>query len=247
MNNNIEGKVIVITGASSGIGLATAKHLAALGAIVSLAARRKDKLDQLVNEIEQAGGKAKSFVADVTKREEVDALIAGTIDEFGRIDVLFNNAGIAPISMLEHLHYDEWESMIDVNIKGVLYGIGAVLPHFKAQQSGHFINVSSVAGHRVTPSTSVYSATKLAVRAITEGLRQEGKPYNIRTTVISPGMTQSELTESITDENIKPVISAMKQVAIPAESIARAVAYVISQPADVDVNEITIRPTKQQS
>ncbi len=247
MDHNITGKVVIITGASSGIGLATARHLASLGASVSLAARRKEKLTQLVEEIEKAGGKAKAFVTDVSKREDVDTLIAGTIAEFGKIDVLFNNAGIMPVSMLENLHYEEWENMIDINIKGVLYGIGAVLPHFKTQKGGHVINVSSVAGHQVSPSSSVYSATKFAVRAISEGLRQEVKPYNTRTTIISPGMTESELTDAITDEMIKPMIGAIKQLAIPAESIARAVAYVISQPVEVDVNEIIIRPTAQPS
>lgn len=247
MDNNIKGKVVIITGASSGIGLATARHLASLGASVSLAARRREKLDKLVAEITEAGGKARAFVTDVSKRADVDALIEGTIAEFGKIDVLFNNAGIMPVSMLENLHYEEWENMIDINIKGVLYGIGAVLPHFKAQKSGHFINVSSVAGHQVSPSSSVYSATKFAVRAISEGLRQEVKPYNIRTTIISPGMTESELTDAITDEMIKPMIGAIKQLAIPAESIARSIAYVISQPTEVDVNEIIIRPTAQPS
>lgn len=245
MDNNIQGKVVVITGASSGIGLATAKHLAAAGASVSLAARRTEKLDQLVKEIEATGGKAIAFATDVSKRADVAALISGTIAAFGKIDVLFNNAGIMPVSMLENLHYEEWDSMIDINIKGVLYGIGAVLPHFKAQMGGHFINVSSVAGHVVAPSGAVYSATKFAVRAISEGLRQEVKPYNIRTTIISPGITESELTNSITDEQVKPMIGMLKQIAIPAESIARAVAYVISQPADVDVNEMIIRPTAQ--
>jgi len=247
MENNIKGKVVVITGASSGIGLATARHLAALGATVSLAARRKEKLDQLVVEITAAGGSAKAFTTDVSKRDDVNNLIQNTIAAFGKIDVLFSNAGIMPVSMLENLHYQEWEDMIDINIKGVLYGIGATLPHFKAQLGGHFINVSSVTGHMVAPSSSVYSATKFAVRAISEGLRQEVKPYNIRTTIISPGMTQSELTDTITDEQIKPMIGMIKQLAIPAESIARAVAYVISQPADVDVNEIILRPTAQQS
>lgn len=245
MSNNISGKVIIITGASSGIGLATAKLLGVRGAILSLAARRKDKLDILVKEIEDGGGKAKAFVTDVSKRTDVDALIAGTIQAFGKIDVLFNNAGIMPVSMLENLHYDEWEQMIDINIKGVLYGIGAALPHFKAQKSGHFINVSSVAGHLVAPSSSVYSGTKFAVRAISEGLRQEVKPYHIRTSIISPGLTQSELTNTITDESIKPLIGQMAGMAISADSIAQAVAYVIGQPDDVDVNEMIIRPTAQ--
>ena len=247
MKNNIEGKVIIITGASSGIGLATAKFLAAKGALVSLAARRIDKLESIVKEIVDAGGVAKAYATDVSKKADVDALVAATIKDFGKIDVLFNNAGIMPVSFLENLHYEEWEQMIDINIKGVLYGIGAVLPHFKAQKSGHFINVSSVAGHHVAPSSAVYSATKFAVRAISEGLRQEVKPYNVRTSIISPGMTASELTNSITDEAIKPMISMIEQMAIPAESIARAVAYVIDQPDDVDVSEMIIRPTAQPS
>jgi NADP-dependent 3-hydroxy acid dehydrogenase YdfG len=247
MKNNIDGKVIIITGASSGIGLATAKLLAAKGALVSLAARRIDKLESLVKEIVDAGGVAKAYSTDVSKKADVDALVAATIKDFGKIDVLFNNAGIMPVSFLENLHYEEWEQMIDINIKGVLYGIGAVLPHFKAQKSGHFINVSSVAGHHVAPSSAVYSATKFAVRAISEGLRQEVKPYHVRTSIISPGMTASELTNSITDEAIKPMISMIEQMAIPAESIARAVAYVIDQPDEVDVSEMIIRPTAQPS
>jgi NADP-dependent 3-hydroxy acid dehydrogenase YdfG len=245
MSNNISGKVIIITGASSGIGWATAKLLASQGAIVSLAARRKEKLDLLVKEIEDAGGKAKAYVADVSRLQDIEALIAGTIKAFGKIDVLFNNAGVMPLSMLESQHYEEWEQMIDINIKGLLYGIGAVLPHFKAQKSGHFINVSSVAGHLVAPSSSVYSGTKFAVRAISEGLRQEVKPYNIRTSIISPGLTQSELTNTITDEKVKPMIGQMAGLAISADAIAQAVAYVIGQPDDVDVNEMIIRPTAQ--
>lgn len=245
MNSNITGKVIIITGASSGIGLATAKLLAEKGAILSLAARRKNKLDELVKEIRDAGGKAEAFTTDVSKRGDVDAMVSGTIAAFGRIDVLFNNAGVMPLSMLESLRYDEWEQMIDVNIKGLLNGIGAVLPHFKTQQGGQFINVSSVAGHIIAPSSAVYSATKFAVRAISEGLRQEVKPYNIRTSIISPGITESELTNGITEENIKPMISQIKSMAISADSIARAVAYVIEQPDDVDVNEMIIRPTAQ--
>ncbi|MCH5720158.1 SDR family oxidoreductase [Niabella hibiscisoli] len=245
MNNNISGKVIIITGASSGIGLATAKLLAKQGAILSLAARRKEKLDQLVSEIVADGGRAIAFATDVSNRKEVSALSDQTLQSFGKIDVLFNNAGVMPISMLESLHYDEWEQMIDINVKGVLYGIGAVLPHFIAQQSGHFINVSSVAGHLVAPSSAVYSGTKFAVRAISEGLRQEVKPYNIRTTIISPGVTESELTHTITDEKVKPMIGQLAGMAISADSIARAVAYVIDQPQEVDVNEMIIRPTAQ--
>lgn len=243
--NTIQGKVVVITGASSGIGFATAKLLASKGAIVSLGARRIDKLESVVAEIASNGGKALAVATDVRKREEVQNLISQTIEKFGKIDVLFNNAGVMPISFLENLKYDDWEQMIDVNIKGVLYGIGAALPHFKAQKSGQFINVSSVAGHLVAPSSAVYSGTKFAVRAISEGLRQEVKPYNIRTSVISPGLIESELKHTVTDEVMKPMVEQMTQMAISADSIARAVAYVIEQPEDVDVNEMIIRPTQQ--
>lgn len=245
MGNNIEGKVVIITGASSGIGEAVAKHLTALGAKVSLGARRKEKLDQIVQDIEQTGGSARAFITDVTKKEDLDALVKNTLDAFGRVDVIFNNAGLMPLSRLENLHYEEWEKMIDTNIKGVLYGIGAVLPVFKEQKSGHFINVSSVAGHRVGPGAAVYSATKFAVRAISEGLRQEVKPYNIRTTIISPGAIKTELPDTITDNKIKEVMQPVLDIAISPESIARAVAYVIEQPEEFDVNEIILRPTAQ--
>jgi NADP-dependent 3-hydroxy acid dehydrogenase YdfG len=245
MENNIKGKVIIITGASSGIGEAVAKHLTSLGALVSLAARRKENLDKLVKEIKASGGQAISFVTDVTKREQVEALVKGTVDAFGRLDVMFNNAGLMPLSRLENLHFDEWEKMIDTNIKGVLYGIGAALPVFKEQMSGHFINVSSVAGHRVGPGAAVYSATKFAVRAISEGLRQEVKPYNIRTTIISPGAIKTELPDTITDDKIRGALQNVLDVAISPDSIARAVAYVVEQPEDYDVNEIILRPTAQ--
>lgn len=247
MGNNIEGKVVIITGASSGIGEAVAKHLTSLGAKVSLSARRKEKLDQIVQDIEQAGGSARAFITDVTKKEDVDALVKNTIEAFGKVDVLFNNAGLMPLSRLENLHYEEWERMIDTNIKGVLYGVGAVLPVFKEQKSGHVINVSSVAGHRVGPGAAVYSATKFAVRAISEGLRQEVKPYNIRTTIISPGAIKTELPDTITDDKIKEVMQPVLDIAISPDSIARAVAYVIEQPEEFDVNEIILRPTAQAS
>lgn len=245
MNNNISGKVVVITGASSGIGLATAKLLASKGAILSLAARRKDKLDNLVKEIEAAGGKAQAFTTDVSKQGDVENLIAHTVAAFGKIDVVVNNAGVMPLSMLESFDSKGWDQMTDVNVKGVLYGIGAALPHFKAQKSGHFINIASVSGYVVVPSSAVYSATKFAVRAISEGLRQEVKPYNIRTSIISPGITESELMNTIVDENIRPMIAPMAGLAISADSIARAIAFVIEQPEDVDVNEMIIRPTAQ--
>ncbi len=245
MENNIEGKVVVITGASSGIGEAVAKHLVAAGALVSLAARRKDKLESLVQEIKASGGQAISFVTDVTKRDQVEALVQGTVEAFGKLDVMFNNAGLMPLSRLENLHFDEWEKMIDTNIKGVLYGIGAALPIFKKQKSGHFINVSSVAGHRVGPGSAVYAGTKFAVRAISEGLRQEVKPYNIRTSIISPGAIKTELPDTITDDKIREAMQPILDMAISPESIARAVAYVIEQPEEFDVNEIILRPTSQ--
>jgi NADP-dependent 3-hydroxy acid dehydrogenase YdfG len=245
MNNNIQDKVIIITGASSGIGEAVAKHLAGLGAKVSLGARRKEKLDQLANEIKEAGGQAEVFVTDVTRRADLEALVEGTVKAFGKVDVIFNNAGLMPLSRLELLKYDEWEKMIDTNIKGVLYGIGAAMPHFIAQKSGHFINVSSVAGHRVGPGSAVYAGTKFAVRAISEGLRQEVKPHNIRTTIISPGAIKTELPDTITDDVIRNNMQNVLDIAVSPDAIARAVAYAIDQPDDVDVNEILLRPTQQ--
>lgn len=245
MNNNILGKVIVITGASSGIGWATAKKLSEQGAIVSLGARRLDRLKSLVEEITSNGGRAYARTTDVTKREDLENLVADTIREFGKVDVIVNNAGVMPLSLIESLKYDEWDQMIDVNIRGVLNGIAAVLPYFKAQKSGQVINVSSVAGHLVSPTSAVYSATKYAVRAISEGFRQEVKPYNIRTTIISPGLTESELSQTISVEEVKTSIDELRKMSIPAVSIANAIAYVISQTEEVDTSEIIIRPTLQ--
>lgn len=247
MGNNIAGKIVVITGASSGLGEAAARHLSTEGAIVVLGARRGDKLEVLANELSRNGGKALAVVTDVTKRDQVKKLVDAAIDRFGRIDVLINNAGIMPRAPLERLTVDDWDRTIDVNIKGVLYGIAAALPYMKQQKSGHFINVSSVAGHKVSPSGVVYAATKHAVRALSEGLRQEVKPYNIRTTVISPGAVATELPESSTDREATEQIRAFYDaVAIPADSFARAVAFAMSQPDDVDVNEILFRPTRQE-
>ncbi len=186
MNNNIEGKIVVITGASSGLGEAAAKHLSEQGAIVVLGARRVDRIRSLANELIKKGGKALALATDVTKYEQVKALVDAAVKTYGRIDVIINNAGLMPHSPLERLKIDEWNQMIDVNIKGVLYGIAAALPYMQQQKSGHVINVSSVAGHKIGPNGVVYSATKHAVRVISEGLRQEVKPYNIRTTIISP-------------------------------------------------------------
>src|SRR5512132_20853 len=187
MRNNIEGKVIVITGASSGLGEASARLLSTQGASVVLGARRQDRIQSLADELTRSGGKALAIATDVTHCDQVKKLVDAAVQAFGRIDVMINNAGLMPQSLLERLKIDEWDRMIDVNIKGVLYGIAAALPYMKQQKAGHIINVSSVAGHEVGPGFAVYAATKHAVRALSEGLRQEVKPYNIRTTVISPG------------------------------------------------------------
>jgi NADP-dependent 3-hydroxy acid dehydrogenase YdfG len=246
MNNNIEGKVIVITGASSGLGEAAARHLAEQGAIVVLGARRSERIKILAEEINKDGGKALALVTDVTQVEQVKALVDAAVKTYDRIDVIINNAGLMPHSPLERLKIDEWNQMIDVNIKGVLYGIAAALPYMQQQKSGHVINVSSVAGHKVRPNGVIYSATKHAVRVITEGLRQEVKPYNIRTTIISPGAVETELPNSISEQDIaKDIKDFYENYAIPASSFARAVAFAISQPENVDINEILFRPTSQ--
>jgi NADP-dependent 3-hydroxy acid dehydrogenase YdfG len=247
MSNNIQGKVVVITGASSGLGEATARLLSAEGASVALGARRIDRLQSLAKELIGKGGKALAKATDVTDCDEVKTLVDAALQTFGRIDVMINNAGLMPQSLLGRLKIDEWNRMIDVNLKGVLYGIAAALPHMTQQKSGHFINVSSVAGHRVGPGFAVYAATKHAVRALSEGLRQEVKPYNIRTTVISPGAVATELPNSVSDPDAGARLRKFyAEVAIPAASFARAVAFAISQPEEVDVNEILFRPTRQE-
>jgi NADP-dependent 3-hydroxy acid dehydrogenase YdfG len=246
MNQNPFDKVVVITGASSGIGEATARYLAAKGATIALAARRVDRLQKIVSEIEAAGGKAKPFAVDVTDKAQVDKLIAEVLAAFGRLDVLINNAGLMAIAPMAQARTEEWDRMIDINVKGLLYGIAAALPVFEKQQSGHFINIASVAGLKVfSPGGAVYSGTKHAVRAISEGLRQEvgGK---IRTTVVSPGAVASELKYGSGDEASRRGIVEFYKQEIPAESIARAIAYAIEQPAEVDVNEIVVRPTVQE-
>lgn len=247
MSNNIEGKVVVITGASSGLGEATARLLSNEGEIVVLGARRADRLRSLADELISQGGKAVAMTTDVTQRDQVQKLVDAAVQAYGRIDVIINNAGLMPQSLLEQLKVDEWDRMIDVNIKGVLYGIAAALPYMRKQKAGHIINVSSVAGHKVGPGSSVYAATKHAVRALSEGLRQEVKPYNIRTTVISPGAVATELPNTITDAAVGERIKQFyANVAIPADSFARVVAFAMSQPEDVDINEILFRPTQQE-
>jgi NADP-dependent 3-hydroxy acid dehydrogenase YdfG len=247
MTEGISDKIIVVTGASSGLGEATARLLSAQGATVVLGARRADRLQVLVKELEGAGGKALALVTDVTQRQQVKDLVDTAVKTYGRIDVMINNAGLMPQAPLEQLKVDEWDRMIDVNLKGVTYGIAAALPHMQRQQSGHFVNVSSVAGHRVGPGFAVYAATKFAVRALSEGLRQEVKPYNIRTTVISPGAVATELVNTVSDpEAAERLRGFYARVAVPAESFARAVAFALSQPPEVDINEILYRPTRQE-
>jgi NADP-dependent 3-hydroxy acid dehydrogenase YdfG len=246
MSKNIEGKIVVITGASSGLGEATARLLSAQGATVVLGARRANRIKSLADELTGNGGQAIAVTTDVTDVEQVKRLVDAAVQTYGRIDVMLNNAGLMPHSPLERGKVEDWDRTIDVNLKGVLYGIAAALPHMKEQKSGHIINVSSVAGHKVRPGSAVYSATKTAVRVISEGLRQEVKPYNIRTTVISPGAVATELPSSVTEPDIAESIQKFyKEIAIPAESFARAVAFAMSQPEDVDVNEILFRPTRQ--
>ena len=247
MSNNIKGRVVVITGASSGLGEATARLLSTEEATVVLGARRVDRIQSLADELSAKGGKALAVATDVTHHEQVKKLVHAAVQKFGRIDVMINNAGLMPSSPLERLKIDDWDRAIDVNIKGVLYGIAAALPYMQKQKSGHFINVSSVAGHKVTPNGAVYCATKHAVRVISEGLRAEVKPYNIRTTIISPGAVATELPDSVTEPDIAERMHKFyRDVAIPADSFARAVAFAISQPEDVDVNEILFRPTRQE-
>jgi NADP-dependent 3-hydroxy acid dehydrogenase YdfG len=247
MTQGIQDKVVVITGASSGLGEATARHLVSQGACVVLGARREDRIRSLAGELTSKGGKAIAVATDVTDRQQVKRLVDVAVKTYGRVDVMINNAGLMPQSPLERLKIDDWDRMIDVNIKGVLYGIAAVLPAMKQQKSGHIINVSSVAGHKVRAGGAVYSATKHAVLAVSEGLRQEVKPYNIRTTVISPGAVATELPDSVTEPDLSDSFHKFyEEFAIPADSFARAVAFAISQPDEVDINEILFRPTRQE-
>jgi NADP-dependent 3-hydroxy acid dehydrogenase YdfG len=243
--SNIQGRVVVITGASSGIGEATARHLAAKGAAVFIGARRKERLDAVVADIESTGGRAAAMKVDVTKRSEVDAFVQAAVGKFGRMDVLVNNAGLMALGPIAKTLVDEWDRMIDINIKGVLYGVAAALPVFARQKSGHIINIASVAAHKVSVGGAVYCATKHAVRAISEGVRQEVDA--IRTTIISPGAVQSELPLGVSDPETSAGIKEFyRLMAIPADAVARAVAFAIEQPADVDINEILLRPTAQE-
>jgi NADP-dependent 3-hydroxy acid dehydrogenase YdfG len=239
--NATANKIILITGASSGIGEATAKLLAKGGAAVVLGARRTDRLDRLVTEIEAAGGEARARALDISSREDTKAFVDAARAEFGRVDVIVNNAGVMPLSPMASLKVDEWDRMIDVNIRGVLHGIAAVLPIMNDQGSGQIINVSSIGGHTVSPTAAVYCATKFAVWAISDGLRQEND--RIRVTVISPGVVETELADSISDEQGREEMKAFRRIAIPPDAIARAIAFAIEQPEDVDVSELIVRPT----
>ncbi len=244
--NNIENKVVVITGPSSGLGEATARLLAKKGAKVALGARRTEKLEAIVHDIRAEGGQAEFIGMDITKPQEVQALIEKALSAFGQIDVLVNNAGLMSIAPLSELKVDEWDRMIDINIKGVLYGIAATLPVFQKQNFGHFINLASVAGIKVfSPGGTVYSGTKFAVRAISEGLRHE-VGGTIRTTTIEPGAVESELKFGSSHKESSEFVTDFYKQAIPADSVARAIAYAIEQPADVDINEIVLRPTSQE-
>jgi NADP-dependent 3-hydroxy acid dehydrogenase YdfG len=238
-------KVVLITGASSGIGEATARLLARQGLQVVLGARRIDRLEAIAAEIRDKGGVAEYRALDVTSLDDMQAFVAFAKDRFGRVDVVVNNAGLMPLSKLEALKIDEWNRMIDVNIRGVLHGIAAALPLFKQQQSGQFVNLSSIGGHNVYPTAAVYCATKFAVWAISEGLRQEST--DIRVTIISPGVTQTELANTTTDAVAAQWLEEFRGAMIPADAIARAIAFAIEQPAEVDVNEIIVRPIGQMS
>ena len=245
MESGLKNKVVVITGASSGIGAATALLLAGRGAKVVLGARRADRLAALAARIAAAGGEVAYAATDVTKRTDVARLVQLASERFGQLDVLVSNAGIGPISPLDELRVEDWEAMIDVNIKGVLYGIAAALPVFRQQGFGHFINIVSTAGLKIVPMQAVYAGTKNAVRTISEGLRQEAGD-KLRVTVISPGFVHTDFADSMTNPEVKAqIIATRDKMAIAPEAIARAIAFAIEQPADVDVNELTVRPTAQ--
>jgi NADP-dependent 3-hydroxy acid dehydrogenase YdfG len=245
MSEGIEKKVVLITGGGTGLGAETARLLASKGAIVAVAARRKDKLDEVVAQITKAGGKAGAYPLDVVDKVQFKAVVDAVIADFGKLDVLVNNAGLMPIRPMAEVNTDEWDAMIDINIRGVLYGIASVLPGFLAQKSGHIINISSVAGIKVfSPGGTVYSGTKFAVRAISEGLRHEVGD-KVRVTSIEPGAVESDLKYNTTGTAQSSVLDFYKS-AIPASSVARAITFAIEQPAEVDINEIVLRPTSQE-
>ena len=237
--------IVLVTGASSGIGEATARRLAAEGHQVVLGARRLDRTTVLAEEIRSAGGRAQAHRLDVTDRADVRACVDAVVAEHGRIDVLVNNAGVMPLSRLDALLVEDWDRMIDVNVRGLLHGIAAALPHFQRQGTGHVVTIASIGAHQVSPTAAVYCATKYAAWAITEGLRQEVEP-GIRVTTVSPGVVESELADTITDPVAAEAMRTYRAAAIAPDAIARAVSFALAQPADVDVNELVIRPTRQR-
>ncbi|KZL42364.1 oxidoreductase [Pseudomonas syringae pv. syringae] len=239
--SNIQGKVVLITGASSGIGEAAARLIAAKGAYVVLGARRIERLEMLAADIEAQGGSARFRALDVTDALDMQAFADFAKHAFGKIDVIINNAGVMPLSPLAALNIAEWNQMLDVNVRGVLHGIAAVLPSMQAQGHGQIINISSIGGLAVSPTAAVYCATKFAVRAISDGLRQETD--KIRVTVVCPGVVESELADSISDETARDAMKAFRKVALEPDAIARALVYAIEQPDGVDVSEIVVRPT----
>lgn len=243
----IKGRVALVTGASSGIGYATAIALSKAGAKVSVGARRKERLETLRQEIEKQGGEIIIQELDVTKKSNCDLFIQNTVNKWEKIDILINNAGLMPLSFFKNLKIDEWDQMIDVNVKGVLYCTAAAIPHLLKQKSGHIVNISSVAGRVVFPAGSVYCATKHAITALSEGLRQElSQRYNIRVTCIEPGVVSTELTNTITDKALQGFVESVKKMeALQAEDIAKSILYALEAPAHVNVNEVLIRPTSQ--
>ncbi|MBE7211670.1 MAG: SDR family oxidoreductase [Gluconacetobacter diazotrophicus] len=245
MYAGIAGKVIAVTGASAGIGAATARLLAERGARLVLGARRREKLDALAAAIGGSGGDALAVAADVSRRDDLRRLVDAARERFGRLDVLVSNAGTGPISPLDALRVEEWERMVDINLKGVLYGVAAALPVFRAQGSGHFVHLASTAALRTVPNQAVYSATKAAVRAFTEGLRQEAGE-NLRVTLVTPGFVRTDFIDAIGDTVLRNRLAAKRDsMAIAPEAVARAIAFAVEQPPDVDVGEIVVRPTAQ--
>ncbi len=244
----IKDKVAIVTGASSGIGYATALALAKAGAKVAIAARRTQKLEQLQNEITKLGSQCLIAACDVTKRKDCESLIDATIKKWNHVDILVNNAGIMPLSFVKSLKVDEWEQMVDVNIKGVLFCTAAAIPHMIKQNSGHIVNLSSIAGRIVFAAGSVYCATKYAVRAFSEGLRQElSTRHNIRVTTIEPGIVATELTNTITDKALESFLKYAQTIEVlKSEDIANAIIFAVDSPPHVNVNEIMVRPTQQE-